>query len=110
MAVKRTGQLGFVDGWLAPGRGAGSDRLDRLTSLVKWYRFEKLLGRLRGAGPGRGAYAPLLMFKALLLQFLYRLSHGPFGWAPGDPPSVSRVIRSWPGPAPFGPTPICRLP
>lgn len=92
MAVKRTGQLGFVDGWLAPGAGAGSDRLDRLTSLVKWYRFEKLLGRLRGEGPGRAAYAPLLMFKALLLQSLYGLSDAQLEEALGDRLSFRRFV------------------
>src|SRR5258708_508469 len=92
MAVKRRGQLGFVDGWLAAGRGAGSDRLDRLTSLVKWYRFEKLLGRLRGAGPGRAAYAPLLMFKALLLQSLYGLSDAQLEEALGDRLSFRRFV------------------
>lgn len=34
---------------------------------MKWYRFEKLLGRLRDEGRGRPAYPPLVMFKALLL-------------------------------------------
>lgn len=92
MAVKRTGQLGFLDGWLAPGVGAGSDRLERLTSLVQWYRFEKLLGRLRGEGPGRAAYAPLLMFKALLLQSLYGLSDAQLEEALGDRLSFRRFV------------------
>ena len=92
MAVKRTGQLGFVDGWLTPGSGVGSDRLDRLTSLVKWYRFEKLLGRLRDAGRGRAAYAPLLMFKALLLQSLYGLSDAQLEEALGDRLSFRRFV------------------
>jgi len=73
MAVKRTGQLSFVEAMLPDGL-KGSGRLDRLTGLVKWYRFEKLLGRLRDEGPGRPGYLPLLMFKALLLQSLYGLS------------------------------------
>ncbi len=38
MAVKRTGQLSFVDALLPEGL-KGSGRLDRLTELVKWYRF-----------------------------------------------------------------------
>lgn len=92
MSVKRTGQLGFLDGWLAPGSGAGSDRLDRLTSLVKWYRFEKLLGRLRSLGPGRAAYAPLVMFKALLLQSLYGLSDAQLEEALGDRLSFRRFV------------------
>lgn len=91
MAVKRTGQLGFVDGWL--GRSVGSsDRLDRLTDLVRWYRFEKLLGRLRDGGPGRAAYAPLLMFKALLLQSLYGLSDAQLEEALADRLSFRRFV------------------
>src|SRR5258708_11982496 len=109
MAVKRRGQLGFVDGWLAAGTGAGSDRLDRLTSLVKWYRFEKLLGRLRGAGPGRGAYAPLLVFKAALLPSPDGPSDPQFERGLGGRPAVRRVIRLCRASPPPGPTPTSRL-
>jgi len=72
MAVKRTGQLGFVDGLV--GMSAGSTSLDRLAGLVKWYRFEKLLAPLRNGGPGRAAWPPLVLLKALILQSLYGLS------------------------------------
>jgi IS5 family transposase len=55
--------------------GAGrNDRLDRLAGLVKWYRFERILDKLRSDGAGRPAYPALVMFKALLLQSLYGLS------------------------------------
>jgi transposase, IS5 family len=74
MAVKRTGQFSFVDALMPQGAGR-NDRLERLTQLVKWYRFEKLLAGIRDeAGPGRPGYQPLAMFKALLLQSLYGLS------------------------------------
>lgn len=73
MAVKQTGQFSFVDALLPQAGGSG--RLDRLSGLVKWYRFEKLLRGLRAeASAGRPAYPPLVMFKALLLQSLYGLS------------------------------------
>jgi len=72
MAVKQTGQLGFADGVI--GANAGSTALDRLSGLVKWYRFEKLLAPLRDGGPGRAAWPPLVLFKALILQSLYGLS------------------------------------
>ncbi|AYG68283.1 IS5 family transposase [Rhizobium sp. CCGE531] len=73
MVLKRTGQFSFVDA-LMPA-GGGNQRLDRLSGLVKWYRFEKVLQRLRNdAAAGRPAYPPLMMFKALLLQSLYGLS------------------------------------
>lgn len=84
MAVKRTGQFSLVDALLPNGVGRSS-RLDRLDELVKWYRFEKLLARLRPAtSSGRPAYPPLLMFKALLLQSLYGLSDAELEEAIGD--------------------------
>lgn len=73
MAVRRTGQFSFVDA-LVPEGLRGSKRLDRLSELVKWYRFEKLLAGLAPEGRSRPAYPPLVMFKALLLQSLYGLS------------------------------------
>ena len=42
MAVKRTGQMSLVEAFLGEGL-IGSGRLDPLSKLVKWYRFEKLL-------------------------------------------------------------------
>jgi hypothetical protein len=74
MALLRTGQFSFVDA-LVPGGLGRNERLDRLDGLVKWYRFEKVLARLRsGSGVGRPVFGPLVMFKALLLQSLYGLS------------------------------------
>src|SRR5690606_7185459 len=67
MTTRSNGQFSFVEA-LMPTSPARAGRLDRLSGLVKWYRFEKRLARLRPPhGPGRPAYAPLLMFKALLL-------------------------------------------
>jgi IS5 family transposase len=91
MAVKRTGQLSFVEAMLPDGL-KGSSRLDRLVELVKWYRFEKLLGRLRDEGPGRPGYLPLLMFKALLLQSLYGLSDAELEEALCDRLSFRRFV------------------
>lgn len=73
MAIKRTGQFSFTDALVREGT-KGSKRLDRLSELVKWYRFEKLLAGLVDDGRGRAAYPPLVMFKAVLLQSLYGLS------------------------------------
>jgi IS5 family transposase len=73
MAVKRTGQPSFVETLLSTKGGSG--QLDRLGGLVKWYRFEKLIGHLRDeASPGRPGYPALVLFKAVLLQALYGLS------------------------------------
>ncbi len=74
MAMKRAGQFSFVEALLPQGLGRNT-RLDRLSELVKWYRFEKLLKDLREeSGPGRPGYRPLVLFKAVLLQSLYGLS------------------------------------
>jgi transposase, IS5 family len=91
MAVKRSGQLSFVEAML-PGGLKGSGKLDRLDGLARWYRFEKLLGRLREAGPGRPGYRPLLMFKALLLQSLYGLSDAELEEALNDRLSFRRFV------------------
>jgi len=91
MAVKRTGQLSWTEA-LFPGGLKGSSRLDRLTELVRWYRFEKLLGRLRSEGPGRPGYRPLAMFKALLLQSLYGLSDAELEEALVDRLSFRRFV------------------
>ena len=91
MAVKRSGQFSFVDALLSQGL-AGSSRLDRLAELVKWYRFEKLMARVRDEGPGRAGYRPLLMFKALLLQSLYGLSDAELEEALGDRLSFRRFV------------------
>lgn len=75
MVEKRSGQFSFADALLTVRRGPGSDRLERLSVVVKWYRFDKLLRRLDGDhATGRPAYPVLVMFKALLLQSLYGLS------------------------------------
>ncbi|MGZ3280976.1 MAG: IS5 family transposase [Caulobacteraceae bacterium] len=74
MSLKSSGQFSFVEALMPQGLGRNA-RLDRLSELVKWYRFEKLLKGLRDeAGPGRPGYRPLVLFKALLLQSLYGLS------------------------------------
>jgi IS5 family transposase len=73
MVEKHSGQFSFADALV--NRRAGSDRLGKLSSVVKWYRFEKLLKPVGGESEtGRPAYRALLMFKALLLQRLYGLS------------------------------------
>lgn len=63
----------FGGGWLSPKIGQ-NETLDRLSAEVKWYRFEKLLVRLKPEGAGRPPFEPLLMLKALLLQQWYGLS------------------------------------
>ena len=92
MAVKLTGQPSFMEAWLPKGAGANA-ALDRLAGLVKWYRFEKLIGHLRDeAGPGRPGYPVLVLFRALLLQSLYGLSERELEEALGDRLSFKRFV------------------
>jgi IS5 family transposase len=92
MATKPSGQFSFVEALLPDGLGRNG-RLDRLSSLVKWYRFEKVLSRLRRLdAPGRPAYDSLLMFKALLLQSLYGLSDSELEEALADRLSFRRFV------------------
>ena len=67
-------------------------RLEKVEKVVKWYRFEKLLGRLKPEGAGRPPYEPLLMFKALLLAQWYGLSDGALEEALNDRVSFRRFL------------------
>ena len=92
MAVKQTGQPSFMEALLPKGSGSNA-ALDRLASLVKWYRFEKLLAHLRDeASPGRPGYPVLVLFRALLLQSLYGLSDRELEEALGDRLSFKRFV------------------
>jgi IS5 family transposase len=92
MAVKRTGQLSFVEA-LMPAKAGQVGQLDRLNDLVKWYRFEKLASGLRDEGsPGRPGYPVLVLIKALLLQALYGLSDRELEDALNDRLSFRRFV------------------
>jgi IS5 family transposase len=92
MAVKQTGQPSFVEALMPKGAGANA-ALDRLAGLVKWYRFEKLIGHLRDEGsPGRPGYPVLVLFRAVLLQSLYGLSERELEEALGDRLSFKRFV------------------
>lgn len=66
--------------------------LDRLIRDVKWYRFKKLLARLKPEGAGQPPFDPLLMLKALLLQQWYRLSDAELEEALNDRVSFRRFL------------------
>jgi transposase, IS5 family len=92
MAVKRVGQLSFVEALMSSKAGSNA-QLDRLLDLVKWYRFEKLAGHLRDeSGPGRPGYPVLVLIKAVLLQSLYGLSDRELEDALNDRLSFRRFI------------------
>lgn len=69
-----------------------NDVLARIDESVRWYRFEKLLRRLRPDGAGRPPYDPLLMFRALLLQQWYALSDAELEEALNDRVSFRRFL------------------
>src|SRR5436190_10344525 len=85
------GQLGFAEAFLARGLGANAV-LDKIAGLVKWHRFEKLLGKVRAGQSGRPPYEALGMFKALLLQQWYGLSDPGLEEALGDRLSFRRFV------------------
>jgi IS5 family transposase len=90
MAVKRTGQLSFAEALMPAAR---QGQLDRLDELVKWYRFEKLVGHLRDeASPGRPGWPALMLLKAVLLQSLYGLSERELEEALNDRLSFRRFV------------------
>jgi IS5 family transposase len=92
MAVKQTGQPSFVEALMPKGSGANA-ALGRLSGLVKWYRFEKLMAHLRDeGGPGRPGYPVIVLFRALLLQSLYGLSDRELEEALGDRLSFKRFV------------------
>jgi IS5 family transposase len=102
------GQLGFADGWVSAKLGRNAS-LERLDAEVKWYRFEKLLARLRHDGPGRPPFAPLLMLKALLLQQFYGLSDAELEEAINDRVSFRKFLGlSLEAPSPDHTT-LCRF-
>ena len=67
-------QQGFAEAFLAPNAGRNR-RLERIVAVLDWARFEAILKALApSGGPGRPAYPPLMMFKALLLAQWHQLS------------------------------------
>jgi transposase, IS5 family len=74
MAVRRTGQMSLAEAFIGGSVGGRSEVLDRISGLVKWYRFEKLLSGFNHDGPGEPGWPALVLYKALLLQSLYGLS------------------------------------
>jgi len=67
------GQASFVDALLPRGFGR-NERLERIAGVIDWLPIGRLLEAVRSAETGRPPYAPLSMFKALLLAQWYGLS------------------------------------
>lgn len=84
-------QLGLAEAFASAKLGSNA-QLDRIAAGVKWYRFEKLLGKLLPEAAGRPPYDPLVMFKALLLAQLYNLSDAALEFALNDRVSFRRFL------------------
>ena len=107
MAVKRSGQLGFGEATLA-ARGR-NPALERVEALIDWSAIEALVSGLRGDGPGRPSYPPLMMVRAILLQSWHGLSDPELETALNDRLSFVRFVGlSLEEPAPDHST-ICRF-
>jgi IS5 family transposase len=85
------GQGSFLEAFASTKLGRNGV-LERVEGAVRWYRFEKLLRRLRPEGAGRPPYDGLLMFKALLLQQWYALSDAELEEALNDRVSFRRFL------------------
>lgn len=85
------GQAGFVEAFASQRLGRNV-RLERIDAQVQWNPFEKLLRKLVPEGAGRPPYAPLQMFKALLLAQLYGLSDAELEEALNDRVSFRRFV------------------
>jgi transposase, IS5 family len=67
------GQDSFIEALLPAGFGR-NDRLEKIAGLIDWKPVDRLVCRVRPGETGRPPYAPLSMFKALLLAQWYGLS------------------------------------
>lgn len=77
MAVRRIGQLGWLDNAmmevLAKRKGR-QDTLGEISGQLDWSEFERYLPVVSAKTRGEASYPPLMMFKVLLLQRWYGLS------------------------------------
>lgn len=74
MTERRIGQLGWSDGVVMKRGADRGARLQKISGLLDWSAFERLLGGFYVSRRGEAAYPALMMFKVLLLQRWYDLS------------------------------------
>lgn len=74
MPRRKIGQLDWTDAPLAGRRNRRAETLERLSGLMDWGAFDRLLSVIHAADTGEASYPPLMMFKVLLLQRWYALS------------------------------------
>src|SRR5918996_509027 len=70
---RELGQLSLADGLVDSGAGRNR-QLEKITALVDWAAFERLLRAVYAAPVGQPSYGPVVLMKCLLLQQWYRLS------------------------------------
>lgn len=73
MSERPTGQMSLADALVKQREGLNK-RLERMASQIDWSRVETVLSPLRRGRLGAPGYAPLVLFKALLLAQWYGLS------------------------------------
>ena len=88
---RETGHLGLAESLLPEGLGQ-NHRLERISQIVDWERFEGLVADIYSAREGSPSYPPLTMVKALLLEQWYNLSDPEMEEALGDRISFRRFV------------------
>lgn len=91
MSHQQMGQMSLAEELVAR-RAGQNEQLGKIERLVQWQPLERMLKRIYSAVEGRPAYAPLSMFKALLLQQWYSLSDPQLEEALADRLSFRRFV------------------
>ena len=73
MGERKRGQMSLADGLVSRRKGL-NEKLDRVLRLIDWAAVERLLSPLSPSQRGAPGYAPLVLFKAVLLAQWYGLS------------------------------------
>ena len=88
---KDMGHPGLAES-LLPEELGQNRRLERISEIVDWERFEVLVSEVYSAREGRPSYPPLTMVKVLLLEQWYSLSDPQMEEALGDRISFRRFV------------------
>ena len=88
---REMGHQGLAES-LLPEELGQNRRLERISEIVEWERFEGLVSGVYSAREGRPSYPPLTMVKVLLLEQWYNLSDPQMEEALGDRISFRRFV------------------
>ena len=88
---REMGHQGLAES-LLPEELGQNRRLERISEIVEWERFERLVADIYSAREGRPSYPPLTMVKVLLLEQWYSLSDPEMEEALGDRISFRRFV------------------